>query len=341
VKIALDAMGGDYAPMNPVEGAVMAARELNIGVILIGQEESIKEQLKNFDISQLPIEIEPAQDIVEMHETAINALKKKHSSLRIAAELVKEGKAQGLVSAGHTGATMAVAKIVLGALEGIDRPALAMIVPTPKGSALLLDVGANVDCKPHNIWQFAIIGHTFANKILNIPQPKVGLISIGEEENKGNELTRESYKFLKMTPINFAGNIEGRDVFSGKVDVSVCDGFVGNVILKVSESIAETMAFLLKDELSRNFLGKLGYFFCRDAYKKFQKRTDYAEYGGALLLGLKDICVICHGRSSPKAIKNALNIAKDFYLSKVNNKICNQISQLSKTHNFKGVIKDE
>lgn len=334
MKIALDAMGGDYAPASTVEGAVMAARELGIGVILVGQGESIKEHLRTFDVNKLPIEIEHAPDIVEMHETAINALKKKHCSLRIAAELVKEGKAQGLVSAGHTGATMAVAKIVLGVLEGIDRPALAMIVPTPKGSALLLDVGANVDCKPHNIWQFAIIGHTFANKILNISQPKVGLISIGEEETKGNELTRESYKLLKKTPIHFAGNIEGRDVFSGRIDVSVCDGFVGNVILKVSESIAETMAFLLKEELNKNFLTKLGYFFSRNAYGKFKKRTDYAEYGGALLLGLKDICVISHGRSSPKAIKNALNIAQKFYLSKVNNKICDQITQLSRMHNF-------
>lgn len=334
MKIALDAMGGDYAPKSTVEGAILAAQELGLGIILVGEEELLKKELNHFDVGELPIEIETAHETVGMDEIATSALKKKRSSIRIAAQLVKQGRAQGLVSAGNTGATMAIAKIVLGALKGVDRPALAMLVPTPIGSSLLLDVGANVDCKPHNLWQFAIIGHTFANKILNIPQPKVSLLSIGEEETKGNELTRESHKLLNKTPINFAGNIEGRDVFSGKVDVIVCDGFVGNVLLKVSESIAETMAFLLREELSRDFFSKIGYLISRRAYKNFKKRTDYAEYGGALLLGLKDICVICHGRSSPKAIKNAIGIARDFCKSEVNEKICHQIAELSKIYNI-------
>ena len=335
MRIALDAMGGDYAPRSTVEGAIMAVKEMEIGVILVGEEKQLKEELAKFKTAGLAVEIEPAAEWVEMDEVATSALKKRRSSIRIAAQLVREGRAQGLVSAGNTGATMAVAKIILGALEGIDRPALAMVLPTPSNPSLLLDVGANVDCKPHNLWQFAIIGHTFANKILNIPNPKVGLLSIGEEESKGNELTRESYKLLKKTPINFAGNIEGRDVFSGKVDVIICDGFVGNVLLKVSESIAETMAFLLKEELSRDFFSKIGYLISRRAYQNFKKRTDYAEYGGALLLGLNDICVICHGRSSPKAIKNAIGIAKDFYQSEVNQKISSQIAQLSKMHHFR------
>jgi len=335
LRIALDAMGGDYAPRSTVEGAIMAVQQMEIGVILVGEEKQLKEELTQFKTEGLAIEIEPAAEWVEMDEVATSALKKRRSSIRIAAQLVREGRAQGLVSAGNTGATMAVAKIVMGALEGIDRPALAMVLPTPGDPSILLDVGANVDCKPHNLWQFGIIGHTFVNKILNIPNPKVGLLSIGEEESKGNELTRESYKLLKKTPINFTGNIEGRDVFSGKVDVIVCDGFVGNVLLKVSESIAETMAFLLKEELSRDFFSKIGYLISRRAYQNFKKRTDYAEYGGALLLGLNDICVICHGRSSPKAIKNAIGIAKDFYQSEVNQKISSQIAQFSKMHHFR------
>ena len=247
----------------------------------------------------------------------------------VASSLVKEGRAQGIVSAGNTGATMAAAKFVIGCLQGVDRPALAMVIPTPKGSAVLLDVGANVDCKPQHLTHFAIMGYIYAKRILNIPEPKIGLLSIGEEESKGNEVTREAYQMLKNSPLSFYGNIEGTDVFSGKVDVIVCDGFVGNITLKVSESIAATMQSILKEELEKNFASKLAYPLRRQVFVRFQKLTDYSEYAGAPLLGIKETCIICHGRSSPKAIKNAIKIATDFYQNRVNQRIKEQILSLT------------
>ncbi|MDH5405597.1 MAG: phosphate acyltransferase PlsX [Candidatus Aminicenantes bacterium] len=330
MKIAVDAMGGDFAPRNPVEGSVQAAREFDINVVLVGRQQEIKKELQRLKVSQnLPIEIISAEDVVDMSSKASSVLKKKSSSIMVASSLVKEGRAQGIVSAGNTGATMAAAKFVIGCLQGVDRPALAMVIPTPKGSAVLLDVGANVDCKPQHLTHFAIMGYIYAKRILNIPEPKIGLLSIGEEESKGNEVTREAYQMLKNSPLSFYGNIEGTDVFSGKVDVIVCDGFVGNITLKVSESIAATMQSILKEEMGKNFVSKLAYPLRRQVFVRFQKLTDYSEYAGAPLLGIKETCIICHGRSSPKAIKNAIKIAADFYQNRVNQRIKEQILSLT------------
>jgi len=326
MKIAIDAMGGDFGPRNPVEGAVQAATEFDIQVVLVGREEEIKKELERLRVPQsLPVQVVNAKDVVDMNDKASTALRKKSSSIMVASSLVKKGRAQGIVSAGNTGATMAAAKFVIGCLQGVDRPGLAMVIPTPKGNAVLLDVGANVDCKPHHLTHFGIMGYIYAKGILNIPEPKIGLLSIGEEESKGNEVTREAYRMLKDSPLNFYGNIEGTDVFSGKVDVIVCDGFVGNITLKVGESIAATMQALLKEEVGKIFASKLAYPILRQVFARFQKLTDYSEYAGAALLGIKETCIICHGRSSPKAIKNAIKIATDFYQNRVNHHIKEQI----------------
>ncbi|TKJ33898.1 phosphate--acyl-ACP acyltransferase [bacterium (candidate division B38) B3_B38] len=330
MKIAVDAMGGDFAPRNPVEGAVQAAREFDINIVLVGKEKEIKNELQRLRVSEnLSVQIINAEDVVDMSSKASTVLRKKSSSIMVASSLVKEGKAQGIVSAGNTGATMAAAKFVIGCLQGVDRPALAMVIPTPKGNAVLLDVGANIDCKPHHLIHFGIMGYIYAKGILNIPEPKIGLLSIGEEESKGNEVTREAYQMLKNSPLNFYGNIEGTDVFSGKVDVIVCDGFIGNITLKVSESIAATMQSILKEEMGKNFVSKLAYSLRRQAFVRFQKLTDYSEYAGAPLLGIKETCIICHGRSSPKAIKNAIKIAADFYHNRGNQRIKEQILNLT------------
>ena len=330
MKIAVDAMGGDFAPRNPVEGAVQAAREFDINIVLVGKEKEIKNEFQRLRVSEnLSVQIINAEDVVDMSSKASTVLRKKSSSIMVASSLVKEGKAQGIVSAGNTGATMAAAKFVIGCLQGVDRPALAMVIPTPKGNAVLLDVGANIDCKPHHLIHFGIMGYIYAKGILNIPEPKIGLLSIGEEESKGNEVTREAYQMLKNSPLNFYGNIEGTDVFSGKVDVIVCDGFVGNITLKVSESIAATMQTILKEEMGKNLVSKLAYSLRRQAFVRFQKLTDYSEYAGAPLLGIKETCIICHGRSSPKAIKNAIKIASDFYQNRGNQRIKEQILSLT------------
>jgi len=334
MRIAVDAMGGDFAPRYPVEGAIQAAAEFDTEVVLVGREEGIKKELQRLKVPKnLPVRIINAEDVVDMNDKASTVLRKKNSSIMVASSLVKEGRALGIVTAGNTGATMAAAKFVIGCLQGVDRPALAMVIPTPKGSAVLLDVGANVDCKPHHLTHFGIMGYIYANRILNITEPKIGLLSIGEEESKGNEVTREAYKMLKNSSMNFYGNIEGTDVFSGKVDVIVCDGFIGNITLKVSESIAATMQALLKEEMSKIFVSKLAYPLLRQVFVRFQKLTDYSEYAGAPLLGIKETCIICHGRSSPKAIKNAIKIAADFYQNRVNQRIKEQI--LSFTANKK------
>ena len=331
MKIAVDVMGGDYAPDSPIEGAIEAVSEYGVEVILVGKEEVIKEKLGSRLHDLSGVEIVNADEQVEMADPPTIAFrKKKNSSIRIATDLVKEGRAQGLVSAGNTGAVMATAKFVLGTLEGVDRPALAMAIPTPEGSAVPLDVGANVDCKPEHLVQFAIMGSTFASEVLGKENPKVGLLNIGEEETKGNELTRKTYQSLLRAPINFYGNVEGRDVFAGRVEVIVCDGFTGNVILKVSESIAETMASILKEELSRDFFARIGYIFLKKAFAHFKKKADYAEYGGAPLLGIKEVCVICHGRSSPKAIKNAIRIVKNYYENRVNERIRKRLVEFNK-----------
>ncbi len=330
-KVAVDAMGGDYAPQNIVHGAFLAAKEFGLHLILVGMKNKIERELEKYNFSSdLPIEIEHASEVIEMHEQPTLALrKKKDSSIRVAARIVKEGRAAGFVSAGNTGAILAAAKIVIGVLPGVDRPALAAAVPSRKGIAVWIDVGANIDCKPKHFRQFAVMGFLYARDILNLKHPKVGLLSIGEEDTKGNERTKEVFRVLKETELNFVGNVEASSIFNGQVDVIVCDGFIGNISLKVAESVLETMGHYLKEEISKYFSRQFGYFFLRPTFREFKRRIDYAEYGGAPLLGTNGCVIICHGKSSAKAIKNALRMAKDYIEFDVNKRIFQQIKNLS------------
>jgi phosphate acyltransferase len=313
MKIAVDAMGGDNAPHAIVAGAVQAAKEYGTGIILVGIEQIIQAELKNHPhASSLPIEVRNATEVVDMLDSPVTVFRrKKDSSIRIANELVKSGEAVAVISAGHTGAAMATSLFVLGKLEGIERPAIATFMPTMKGTTIILDVGANVDCKPDHLLQFAIMGEVYAKYLLKVPSPRVGLLSIGEEETKGNELTKEAFKLLTETSLNFIGNVEGRDVMSGKADVVVCDGFIGNVVLKISEAVAETVGLMIRENIGDNLIKKLGYFMMRPAFRALKRRVDYAEYGGMPLIGINGISIISHGRSSARAIQNAIRVATE------------------------------
>jgi phosphate acyltransferase len=329
IKIAVDGMGGDNAPHSEVEGAILAARELDVRVVLVGKESVLAPLVKAAGGSALPIEIHNATQVVTMDEAPTVALrKKKDSSIRIAAELVRDGIVSGLVSAGNTGAVMAISKMVVGCVPGVDRPALATVLPTLTGHAVLLDVGANVSCKPHHLVQFAVMGDLFSRKIIGIRSPRIGLMSVGEEESKGNELTKEVYKALKQTRLNFLGNVEGRDIYNGRADVIVCDGFTGNVALKTSEGLIEAVLKLLKDELSSNLQAMLGALLSQQSFKRLKKRLDYSEYGGAPLIGLRGVSIICHGRSNGNAIKNAIRVAKEFAVHNVYAELEAEISKL-------------
>jgi len=319
-KIAVDAMGSDGAPSVEVDGAVQAAAEYGIPIILVGQEDRIRDLLAKHDISGLPIEIVHANEVITMEDAAATAARrKKDSSVHVAARLMREGVISGVVSAGNTGAVMATAKMIMGTLAVVDRPALSTVLPTQKHKpAILLDVGANVDCKPHHLEQFAIMGDVYSRAIFGIRRPRIGLLSIGEEDSKGNELTKEAFKSLKRAPINFIGNVEGRDIFKGDVDVIVCDGFTGNVALKLSEGLYEAFASMLKQELQKTLSAKVGAIFAQNAFRQFKHRLDYSEYGGAPLLGIKGITIVCHGRSNANAIKNAVRVADEFCKHNVN-----------------------
>ncbi len=330
VTVAVDAMGGDNSPHTEVEGAVEAARAYNLGVILVGREEMIERELSAYnDASRLPIEIVHASEHITMADSAAKALRnKKDSSIRVASRLVREGRAQGVVSAGNTGAVMATSKIVQGMIPGVDRPALASAMPTLAGTfTVLLDVGANVDCTPRMLVQFAVMGEVYSRIILKTQKPRVGLLSIGEEEHKGNDLTRAASPLLKELPINFVGNVEGRDVYSGSADVIICDGFVGNVVLKVSEGLVDVVRQMLKESLSATPTRKLGYLLSRPAFLEFRKRVDYSETGGAPLLGVKGICIICHGSSNANAVKNAIRIAAEYAEKQVDTEIEDELSR--------------
>jgi glycerol-3-phosphate acyltransferase PlsX len=329
MKIAVDAMGGDHAPHAIVAGAVQAAREYGAGVVLVGIEQSIAEELKKYpDAASLPVEIRNATQVVDMLDSPATVFRrKKDSSIRVANELVKQGEAVGVISAGSTGAAMATSLFVLGPLEGVERPAIATMMPTVTGTCIVLDVGANVDCKPNHLLQFAIMGEVFAKYLLRNPNPKVGLLSIGEEATKGNELTKEAFKLLTETALNFIGNVEGRDVMSGKADVVVCDGFIGNVVLKTSEAVAESIGALLRENIGKSIFRKAGFLLMRPAFRAMKNRMDYAEYGGAPLLGINGISIISHGRSSDRAIKNAIRVAVEYARSDVNKHIHDDIIQ--------------
>jgi glycerol-3-phosphate acyltransferase PlsX len=336
--IALDAMGSDRAPKPEIEGAIHAARNYGVRVLLVGPETVLQAELNRHpSASRLPIEIVHASEVITMEDKAVQAVRsKRDSSMRVGLRLVREGRAAGFVTAGNTGAAMATAKMVLGALHGVDRPALAAVFPTAPGTAaILLDVGANVDCKPRNLEQFAVMGEIYFRSMFGYPKfgdpksmrfgtgraPRVGLLSIGEEETKGNELTREAFQLLKQLPLNFVGNVEGRDLFNGHVDVIVADGFVGNVALKISEGVANLVRTVLKESLKATITSQVGYMLSRSAFADFKKRIDHTEYGGAPLLGLKGVCIITHGSSNANAIKNAVRVAAEFSQRRINESI--------------------
>jgi glycerol-3-phosphate acyltransferase PlsX len=327
--VAVDAMGGDNAPAHEVAGAVSAARQWNIPIVLVGQSELVEKELSKHDVTGLSIRVVHASEVVGMHDSASDAVrKKKDSSIRVAFNLIKEGEVSAAVSTGNSGATMAAGMFVLKRIPGIDRPAIATLVPNLKDQTLILDVGGNVDCKALHLVQFALMGSVYATQMLDKKSPRVGLLSNGEEESKGNELTRSSNLVLKEMPLNYVGYIEGRDIYNGDADVVVCDGFVGNVVLKVSEGLAEAMGQMLRREFSSRFMSKLGYLLARPALKAFRKKVDYAEYGGAPLLGVQGTAVICHGSSSPKAIMNAIKMAHDSETHQVQQRLTERIAEI-------------
>lgn len=328
MRVAVDAMGGDNAPVIEVEGAVAAAREFGIGITLVGDRERVRAELAKHGSSGLDIDIHHASEVVGMHDSASDAIrKKKDSSIRVAFDLAKAGTVAAVVSAGNSGATMAAGMFVLKRLAGIDRPAIAQIFPTLKGKTLVLDVGGNVDCKPIHLAQFAIMGEVYSRYAMENNNPRIGVLSNGEEESKGNDLTRETHALLKQTPLGYVGYVEGRDIFNGMVDVVVCDGFVGNVVLKLSEGLADAAVTMLKEEILKSFSSKIGYLLARKSFSNFKKKIDYAEYGGAPLLGINGVGMICHGGSNVKAIKNAIRFAHEYAQKGITQKIADKLQE--------------
>ena len=326
ITIAVDAMGGDFGPYPIVEGALLALKEKKFHPIFVGDEKKIDslipKKLKN------RITIVHCNDFIDMNESATNALRRKDSSIYKAIELVREGKADGVVSAGHSGATMSLATLRLGRLKNVSRPAIATLMPTSKNKkSLVLDVGANVDCKPEHLFQFAIMGEAYAKNILNNPHPKVGILSNGEEEVKGNELTKNAYKLLQKLP-SFIGNVEGNNIFDGSVDVIVCDGFIGNIVLKTAEGVAQSIGKFMKKHIKASPISMTGAFLMKKVFRSLKKEIDYAEYGGAPLLGVKGCTIISHGKSTPKAIKNAIFQAINFVESDINSIIEERLKEV-------------
>ena len=326
--IAVDAMGGDLGPSVVVPGAIEAARQTGAKILLVGNEATLDGELNRLSPSGVDLEIVHAPEVAGMDEKPSDILRrKKNASIQVACRLVRDGAAQGVVSAGHSGASVACGMFIMGRIPGVERPALASLLPTEKEPVVLLDVGATVDCKPYNIFQFGLMGAAFARDILNKESPRVGLLSIGEEEGKGNSQVKEAYELFKMAQnLNFSGNIEGRDLFTGEMDVAVCDGFVGNVALKLSEGLGLSLSRVLKRELlNSGFLPKLGSLLAKSAFRRFAKVVDYAEYGGAPLLGLQNISIVCHGRSNAKAICNATRMATLFVEKETNKRLMETI----------------
>ncbi len=326
MKIALDAMGGDNGPSVVVQGAKMACEAFPVELILVGDETAIKTAQDQCGASHPSISIVHTKAVIEMGESPLMVRQKKDASICVATQLVKDKQAVAVISAGNSGASMAAAFFILGRINGIDRPAIATPLPTLKGVSVLIDAGANVDCKPKHLVSFAMMGHIYAKDVLGIANPKVGLLNIGEEDSKGNELTKEAFLLLKQAPFNFIGNIEGKDIYAGAADVIVCDGFVGNVTLKVSEGLAQALVQFLKTEIMATTMGKLGGLLLKPAFKRFKAKIDYDEYGGAPLLGINGISIVSHGRSSAKAIKNAIRVAKESFEKGVNRHIQEEVA---------------
>lgn len=329
IRIAVDAMGGDHAPTVTVEGAVAAARHLDAEIVLVGDTARIQRALTSHaDWRSLGLAIVEAPDVVGMAESPGAALRRKpRASVRVAADLVARGEAAALVSAGHTGATVLSAHAAFGMIPGVDRPAIATTIPTRAGPAVLLDSGATIECRPQHLLQFAVMGSVYARLAHDVPRPRVGLLSIGVEESKGNELTKEAHHLLKSAPIDFIGNIEGRDIYSGDADVVVCDGFTGNIVLKTGEGLVEAVEALLGDELRGTFSSHVGSLLSRRAFRRFLRRVDYSEYGGAALLGVAEPVIVGHGRSSAKAVRNAVAAAFRFALSDFTSQLEAQVAR--------------
>lgn len=326
MKIAVDAMGGDFAPKVVVEGAVAASEEWGIPVILVGKEEVVTEELKKCKAGNLPVEVCHASETIAMDESPSVVLRKKRdSSIKVCFDLVKNGKADAMVSAGNSGAVMAHAVFMLKTVEGIERPAIVAVVPNLKKATIFLDVGANVECKPFHLAQFALMGSVYAKYLFHIDNPKVGLLSNGEEESKGNELVKETHEMLKNSELNYTGYVEGGDVFNGKMEVVVCDGFVGNIVIKSLEGLIYAVAGLLKKEIEKSFFAKVGYLFAQKAFVDTKKKMDYSEYGGAPLLGVNGGVIISHGSANAKAIKNAVRMGYEYAVSNVTQKISEEI----------------
>jgi glycerol-3-phosphate acyltransferase PlsX len=321
MRIAVDAMGGDFGPRVTVAGALQAADDFDVEILLVGVEDLVK---KEFDRRPRPrgrVTIVDAPEAIGMGEGLFAFRKKERSSIRVGAQLIKDGAADAFVSTGNTAAVVYISRKVLGAMDGIDKPALALLVASLKGLTLLIDVGANANCRPQDLKQFAVMGRAFMESALGRPDPRIGLMSIGEEEGKGNDLTKEAFRLLSSAPVRFIGNIEGKDLFSGKADVIVSDGFTGNVALKVSEGVVETLLTMGRHEVMKNLLAKVGLFLMKRNLKKVYKKLDYSETGGALLLGLQGVCIIGHGRSNPNAVRNAVRLGRDFVANRVQDRI--------------------
>ena len=332
MRIALDAMGGDLGPELLIDGALSAIdKRRDLEVVLLGPEDLLKEQIAQRAGSDNGIgrlSIAHAPQTVSMHESPVDAVrKKKDSTVMVGFDLVKNGQADAVVSAGNSGATMAAAVRKLGRLKGISRPGIASLFPTLKDPVMLMDIGANVDCRSQHLFQFAVMASSCSGLLLNIDRPRIGLLSIGEESGKGNTLVKKAHDMLKVSSLNFIGNVEGRDVYKGDVDVIVCDGFVGNISLKISEGLAEAAMEMLKVEIMQSLRAKIGYLFIRKAFASFRKRVDYAEYGGAPLLGINGVGIICHGTSSSVAICNAIGEAANMVENKVNESITRSLQQ--------------
>ncbi len=328
MKIAIDAMGGDIAPQTPVAGAVRAARELDLEVVLVGPQDVIEQQLARYPKRPSNISIVHAPEVIAMNEPAAASVRKKRdSSINIGAGLLKSRQVDAFVSAGNTGAVVAAATLRAGLLPGVERPGIGTVLPGVKGQTLLIDVGANIDPRPLHLVQYALMGEAYVRCMLGQAKPSVGLLNVGEEEGKGTDFIKEIYSMLERCPINFVGNVEGRDIFSGEYDVIVCDGFVGNVALKTAESLAHAISQVLKRALAMNPITRLGAFLSRPAFKALRQEIDYSEHGGALLLGVDGICIISHGASTSKALKNAIRVGYEMARHDINRHLVEAISR--------------
>jgi len=335
-KIAVDAMGGDFAPEMVVKGAILAAKHFNISSILVGYEDKIRTEVEKNQGQNLPIEIYHAPEVIEMGEEPYHMIrKKKYSSLRIAFELVRQNEAQALMSAGNSGAVVYGALFVLQRIKNISRPGIATLMPSLKGKVMVIDAGANTICRPQNLAQFALMGSVYFKHAFGILNPKVGVLSNGEEENKGTDLTREAHELLRKSTLNYIGYVEGKDVFAGDVDIAVCDGFVGNVLLKVAEGVAESMITSLRGEIQTRFFSRMGYLLAKKSFANFKKRVDYAEYGGAPLLGVGKPVIIAHGKSNARAIMNAIRVAYDYVEKDIIGKLIEEVERDETQHGLK------